>query len=193
MSSKTTAFIVGNGVSRKPIDLHGLKTRGEIYGCNAIHREFSDCDYIVAIDDGMIKELTEEIHPRSQIIIPPEDERWESAKYNSRRRRSNAGMNAMLEAIRRDNTKLYCLGFDFLLKGSISTDNVFKNTPNYGIETHAVESDNYYRIKYLEWFMRDNAQVQFTFVLPNASEFATLDASNVSGIFVEDFKKDFDC
>jgi hypothetical protein len=45
----TIAFVLGNGISRKPIDLNWLKQHGSIYGCNALYREFSP-DVLVATD-----------------------------------------------------------------------------------------------------------------------------------------------
>ena len=45
----TTAFVLGNGVSRQNIDLHTLQQRGRIYGCNALHREFVP-DVLVSTD-----------------------------------------------------------------------------------------------------------------------------------------------
>lgn len=45
----TTAFVLGNGVSRKEVDLNQLKKHGKIYGCNALHREFVP-DVLVATD-----------------------------------------------------------------------------------------------------------------------------------------------
>lgn len=169
------AFIIGNGISRKSFDLNTLVGKGTIFGCNALHRNFDKYDYLIAIDDGMIKEISDD--PKA--IIPPQDERYESARYNRfQRRRSNAGMNAMLESIRRGAKFVYCFGFDFLLYGSISTDNVYKNTNNYGPETHAIASDNYYRIQYLEWFVRDNPDVTFIFVFPDNVQTKNVEASN---------------
>ena len=34
------AFVLGNGISRKELDLDWLKTLGTVYGCNALYREF---------------------------------------------------------------------------------------------------------------------------------------------------------
>jgi len=34
------AFVLGNGISRKELDLNWLKTLGTVYGCNALYREF---------------------------------------------------------------------------------------------------------------------------------------------------------
>jgi len=45
----TTAFVLGNGVSRQNIDLHTLQQRGRIYGCNALHREHVP-DVLVSTD-----------------------------------------------------------------------------------------------------------------------------------------------
>jgi hypothetical protein len=44
-----TAFVLGNGVSRKNINLHQLKIHGNIYGCNALYREYTP-DVLVATD-----------------------------------------------------------------------------------------------------------------------------------------------
>lgn len=185
------AFIIGNGPSRNPIDLNSLGGSGKTFGCNALYRDFSGLDYLVAIDDGMIDEIESGVRIgicKSEVIIPPEDEKYESAEYNPfQRRRSNAGMNAMLEAVRRDHNILYCLGFDFILEGSASVANVYKDTANYGPETHAHESDNYYRIKYFEWFARQHDQTKFVMVIPDGSATKKVDADNVSGMAVSTF------
>jgi hypothetical protein len=180
------AFIVGNGISRSSIDLSSLKDKGSIIGCNALYRDFLDYDYLVAIDDGMIEELQENANDE-RLIIPPQDERWEDSRYSNIRRRSNAGMNAMFEAIRMDHNKLYCLGFDFLLKSKESISNIYEDTNCYGPETHAVQSDNIYRIKYLNWCVRSNKDVSFTFVLPRDQKYESISGPNVTGIYVDKF------
>lgn len=45
----TMAFVLGNGVSRKGIDLDRLRQHGAIYGCNALYREYTP-DVLVATD-----------------------------------------------------------------------------------------------------------------------------------------------
>lgn len=45
----TTAFVLGNGVSRKGIDLDRLRQHGPIYGCNGLYREFVP-DVLIATD-----------------------------------------------------------------------------------------------------------------------------------------------
>ena len=167
----SVSIIIGNGRSRENIELQSLVGQGTIFGCNALYRSFDGWDYLVAIDDEMIAEIqtTEKMLP-GKLLIPIEDERWESAEYSQHRRRSNAGMNAMLEAIRRDSDILYCLGFDFLLKGDQSTSNVFEGTSNYGPNRRANLADNYWRLKYLDWFCCQHQEVKFIFVFPNPEE-----------------------
>ena len=45
----TTAFVIGNGISRRGLDLTQLQPYGKIYGCNALYREFTP-DVLVATD-----------------------------------------------------------------------------------------------------------------------------------------------
>lgn len=181
------AFIVGNGVSRQQINLYDLVDQAPIFGCNALYRDFDAWNYLVAIDDGMIEELRKHYQNHGVLIIPPEDMRYEDAEYSPMRRRANAGMVAMREAINRKHTILYCLGFDFILDGDISVDNIYKNTENYGPETHANKSDNYYRIKYLEWFANKYTDVKFVFVVPSDAQTKVIDAENVVTMTTETF------
>jgi len=161
------AIIIGNGPSRSDIDLHKLVGKAPIYGCNALYRDFNKLDYLVAIDNGMINELHKERVNVGNLIVPPEDARWESVEYSPQRRRNNAGMIAMDYAIDHGNNLLYLLGFDFVLEGEDSVDNVYKDSKNYGPETHAREEDNYYRLKYFEWYAGQHLDVSVIFVVPD--------------------------
>ena len=54
---KEKALVVGNGESRKRIDLNLFnRDKWEIYGCNALYRDFNP-DHLVIIDDVMRKEF----------------------------------------------------------------------------------------------------------------------------------------
>ena len=46
------AFVIGNGQSRLQIDLNNLRSKGTIYGCNALYRDFIP-DVLVATDCKM--------------------------------------------------------------------------------------------------------------------------------------------
>ena len=192
MSDNKIAFIVGNGKSRQAVDLSSLVGKGTIFGCNALYRNFSKSDYLVAIDDRMIKELLEitldDKHPSiGEVIIPPEDERWESAEYSPNRRRSNAGMNAMLEAIRREHNILYCLGFDFILEGEKSIENIYKGSKNYEPSTQSTTSDNYFRVRYCDWFVNQHDSVKFVFVVPDNVATKKLESKNIIGMKMSTF------
>ena len=54
----TVAFVIGNGESRKNIDLYALKNYGKVYACNAVFRHYRP-DYLVAVDVKMILEINQ--------------------------------------------------------------------------------------------------------------------------------------
>ena len=96
----STAFIIGNGKSREGFDLNSLRPFGKIYGCNALYRDFEP-DYLVAIDDTITEEIRASSFPKEKFIYPSFEEQFESPEFNPfTRLRSNAGMNAMIEALR---------------------------------------------------------------------------------------------
>lgn len=180
MSYKSkVAFVVGNGVSRKSIDLNQLAGKAPIYGCNALYRDFDKWDYLVSMDQGMVNEIRRAEIRHGTIIVPPEDKHWEPVEYSPNRRRNNAGMLAMETAIDRKHEIIYCLGFDFILEGEVSVDNVYKNTENYGPETHASRSDNFHRIQYLEWFANKYNHVKIIFVIPDDSPTKPITSDNI--------------
>ena len=49
-------FVLGNGESRKDIDVELLKTKGKVWGCNAIYREHK-LDGLIAVDPMMTHEI----------------------------------------------------------------------------------------------------------------------------------------
>ena len=166
-----TAFIIGNGTSRKSFDLKRLKPYGTIFGCNALYRDFPDYsipDYLVAIDDGIMTEIEHCDFPSKRVIFPPIDERWEPAECNMGRPRSNAGVNAMREAIKKDFNQLICLGFDFMIADdNQSVSNIYHGTDNYGMNTRASAGDNPGRIRYVQWLVSKHPDVDFIFIFPN--------------------------
>ena len=49
-------FAIGNGESRKSINLNELRPHGIIYGCNALYRDFTP-DALIAVDQLMKSEM----------------------------------------------------------------------------------------------------------------------------------------
>ena len=52
----TNAIVLGNGESRQNFDLDVLKTKGVVYGCNALYRDFTP-DALICVDGGMMHEV----------------------------------------------------------------------------------------------------------------------------------------
>lgn len=187
------AFIVGNGTSRQNMDLEELAGSTPIYACNAFYRtqapDYRIPAFLVAIDDGIIQEIMESDFPKERVIIPPLEERWEPAECNPARPRSNAGINAMMEAIRSGHDHLYCFGFDFLiLDQTKSVSNIYDGSKNYGPETKANWLDNTGRARYLKWLANKCPSVKFTFVYPkeySGMRVLPLDCNNIAIGFLE--------
>jgi len=185
--STNIAIIIGNGKSREEINLDYIVGQGTIFGCNALYRNFDGYDYLVAIDDRMIDEIkTTEKRLTGQTIFPPEKERYEETTG----RRNNAGMVAMREAIKQGHNMIYCLGFDFILDGEHSVDNVYLGSTNYTPETQVgLLEANYHRIQYLEWFAAQYPDVHFIFVIPDGAKTKKIEARNIIGVPVSVFTK----
>ena len=179
------AFIICNGASRGTFDLDKLKPY-PTFGCNALYREWQPT-WLVSIDEGITNEIRESNFDNERHIVPPEEEQYEPIEYNPNRPRSNAGMNAIAEAIKRGYDKLYVLGMDFLLDDDNYTmSNIFDGTDNYGMDTRATENDQRARCGYLTWFCRQHPDVSFRFVVPkDTKSFRQISAPNVTGCFYE--------
>ena len=189
LNSKT-AFIVGNGLSRKDFDVSELKDVASVYGCNAIYRDLQQYDlpdHLVAIDDKIKTEIENSSFPKDRVIFPPYDECFESAEYRDYpRNRSNAGMNAMEAAIRHGKTELWMLGFDFMLDMELGLSNIYDGTPCYGPETRTNEVFSKMRVDYFDWFAQKHSDVTFLFVYPKIElQVYRLRAKNVTGTYYE--------
>lgn len=185
------AFVVGNGTSRQELNLKDLVDKGTIYGCNALYRDFDDWDYLITMDAGITEEIrkAEGAFGNGQILVPPVAKHYEPVEYSPfARRRNNTGMLSMEYAIEHGHNMLYLLGVDFILKGDIATDNVYAGTENYGPETHATGDDNFHRMQYLSWFVRQHPNTKFVFVIPDNSVMRVIESENVYSMEMSKFK-----
>jgi len=64
-----TAYIIGNGPSRKGLDLDSLD--GTTFGCNAIFRDYAP-DYLISGDSTIIKEICKSEYPMNNKCIFPD-------------------------------------------------------------------------------------------------------------------------
>lgn len=196
-NSKTKAFIIGNGSSRKDFDLMNLKGKGTVFGCNALYRlyqpDYELPDYLVAIDDPIIREIEQSDFPKDRFIDPPAAEKWEPVElhwgravdksWDPRRPRSNAGFNAILEAIKMGYKDIHLLGFDFLVVDrSQAVSNLFDGTDCYGPETRATIDDTRNRFKYFGWIVENNLDFNFILVFNNDTQIYMPETPNVKHI-----------
>jgi hypothetical protein len=196
--NKKTAFVIGNGKSRENVQLENLRNYGTVFGCNALYRDWYP-DYLVAIDPGMIGEIENSDFPKERFIVPPLDEQYEppeiySLPANASTPRSNAGMNAMSEAVKMGFEQLVMIGFDFIVASEdVSMSNVYADTVNYGPETKTSFHDAARRMHYLNWFIDQHENVDFYFTYPTIEggttiwEFAC--EKTVGGLNFEEFHK----
>lgn len=190
--SVKAAFIICNGASRKDFDLNRLKPY-PTFGCNALYREWEPT-WLVSIDEGITKEIRDSDFDDDRHIVPPYEEQFEPAEYNPKQPRSNAGMNAVQEAIRRGYDKLYILGMDFILEDDRFTmSNLYDGTDNYTMDTRATANDQMARTGYLSWFCNQHPDVSFRFVIPEGvKSVRKVNAPNVAGTFYSTLEKRLD-
>jgi hypothetical protein len=186
------ALIVGNGLSRKDLDLREVARVNDnmtIFGCNAIYRDYlPDCsvpDYLVAIDPGIITEIECSKFPANRVLIPWEHERWEPRELwgdlpaFTSTPRSNAGTNAIIEAIKLGYTDIRLVGFDsFVYQRDVAESNMYEGSNNYGPETRAKFEEGLARIRYISWIIENNRDKSFTFYLPEDVPYVSIDLPN---------------
>jgi hypothetical protein len=184
----SVAFIIGNGKSRDGFDLEQLREHGKIYGCNALYRDFEP-DYLVAIDPAITEEIQNSDFPQEKFIHPTMEEQFEHPEFNPfTRLRSNAGMNAMIEALKHGHRELICIGFDFIIQNELATDNMYEGTNAYGPETKTSLADGVRRAKYLDWFAKMNDVAIFRLILPRIEQLRThkFYSPNIRGMFLDE-------
>jgi len=141
----STAFVLGNGTSRKSIDLNQLKDLGKIYACNAVYRSFEP-DYLVAVDSKMVKEinnsgyqLTHEVWTNPNKLY----DKFHKFNYFKEPLGWSSGPTALWLATYgegHNNETIYILGFDFRgIAGKIN--NLYADTENY---KKSVDAETYH-------------------------------------------------
>ena len=169
-----TAYIIGNGESRKGIDLNTLN--GETYGSNAIHRDFAP-DHLVCCDKRMVLEAlaadyTGPIYTRSDwandfgkpnvFTLPPftwpEVQKWEHHWH------CGSGLHSVWLALNHGHKRLVILGFDLWgINGK--HNNIYKDTENYqSSEYRAVDPSHW--IPQFERMFTTYCNVRFNYYVP---------------------------
>lgn len=109
----TIAFVLGNGVSRKAVDLDTLKLYGKIYGCNALYREFTP-DVLVSTDKPIAEAIQQSGYSKNNVFYTRKPIAGLGAKLLPRLYQGfSSGPNALALASTDQLSKVYLLGFDF--------------------------------------------------------------------------------
>jgi hypothetical protein len=129
-----TAFVIGNGTSRTPIELHDLKPHGKIYACNAVYRTF-DPDYLVAVDVKMILEINKSKYQHRHEVWTNPNKSYQNLlgfNYFQPSKGWSSGPTALWLASEHSYKRIFILGFDFKgLENGSKLNNLFADTMNY--------------------------------------------------------------
>jgi hypothetical protein len=126
------AFVLGNGKSRISIDISKLKNYGDVYGCNALYRDYHP-DYLIAVDPPMVKEIHQsEIWKTVEVWTNPrkQNQDLEGLNFFNPSKGWSSGPTALWMASQKKYEYIFIIGFDY---ASIDKklNNVYGSTPNY--------------------------------------------------------------
>ncbi len=126
------AFVLGNGTSRKSLNLNEIKNRGTVYGCNALYREFEP-DYLIAVDVKMVNEIIASGYHISHSVWTNPNKGIASKNnlnFFSPHKGWSSGPTALWMASQQPYTEIYIFGFDYQgLEGKFN--NMYADTFNY--------------------------------------------------------------
>jgi len=164
----TQAFILGNGVSRKDINLNQLKEHGRIYGCNALYREFTP-DVLIATDRPIATAIQESGYAQHNEFYTRRPLEGSGAKkLISKYQGYSSGPNAVGLAASHGHTQIYLLGFDMGPTANNLFNNVYADTEFYKTSAHpSTFTGNW--IKQLVQICQDYPQTQFTRIYGNTT------------------------
>ena len=185
--------MLGNGTSRKSIDLNDLKSNGKVYACNAVYREF-DPDYLVAVDTKMILEINKAGYQHSHEVWTNPNRAYQQMNgfnFFNPSKGWSSGPTALWLASTHPNQEIYILGFDY--QGiDDKINNVYADTPNYK-KSHERATYHGNWLKQTMITCQKFSKKRYIRVLgENAfipKEFSKID--NLSHISIEEFKKIF--
>lgn len=125
------AFVVGNGISRKNVDLSRLKKWGKVYGCNALYREFEP-DVLVATDRPISEQIQHSGYSLAHCFYTRKPMLGRGAlPIPDEIRTYSSGPAAVGLAAQDGNRLIYMLGFDMGPSESGLFNNVYADTEFY--------------------------------------------------------------
>lgn len=197
----TTAFVLGNGESRKGIKIADLQEHGTVFACNGVYRTETP-DYLIAVDPKMMLEIAESNYMINNKV-------WSNfnSQYNKVQRIMDhvqwfkpslgwsSGPTALRMACDHGYKQIYILGFDYQgyqQQNSYKFNNVFKDTRNY---KRSKDEATFYGnwMNQTKRCLKDFPTIKFTRVIPKGW-FSPKDLTwneNLSQLHTEEFLSKF--
>lgn len=183
-----TAFVLGNGISRQVVDLSVLSTLGEVYGCNALYREFAPA-VLVSTDAPISEEIQRSGYSKiryhyTRKPLPNSGAHQIPQQYYG----FSSGPAAVgIAAINRNRT-IYLVGFDMGPTKQGMFNNVYAGTEFYR-STSSVPTYTGNWVRQLLQIAKDFPKTSFVRVIGDTTaEIQELaGARNLSSISMEDF------
>lgn len=126
------AFVLGNGLSRKPVEINDLIKLGTVYACNAVYRTHRP-HYLVAVDSKMVIEINKSGYQLKNNVYTNKNRAYDKFRRFNFFDPSlgwSSGPTALHLASGHERQEIYILGFDF--KGvDEKVNNIFADSPNY--------------------------------------------------------------
>lgn len=157
------AFIIGNGKSRLSFDLENLyRIPSDIYGCNALYRDFEPT-FLIVVDRHMYQEVLSSGYIDKAIVYT---NHGNIKRYGGRSSLiphnpfKGAGPTALHIAIEDGHTNIFLLGLDCAVDGS--NNNVYTNTPCYNTDQTVIHVTVW--AKQILEIIKNNPNIKFTIV-----------------------------
>ena len=126
-----TAFVLGNGVSRRDLDLDHLAARAPVYGCNALYRTFTP-QVLVATDQHIARAIQETGYARDHRFYTRRPlPRWGALAVPREYFGFSSGPIAVSLAARDGHDPIYLLGFDMGPEHEGCFNNMYAGTEFY--------------------------------------------------------------
>lgn len=127
------AFVLGNGVSRRPIDINLLKSRGEVYACNAVYRTHT-VTALVATDRPIATEIQAAGYAQTNRFYTRRPELRSGAQRVPQEYFGySSGPIAAAIACQDGHDRIYLLGFDMGPNETGRFNNIFADTDHYKV------------------------------------------------------------
>jgi len=188
------AYIIGNGPSRKGFDLSLLKPTGQIYGCNALYRDFIP-DYLFSVDRFISEQIVKDkVYEKCVCYAPSLEVSRSNHALNLIPKNPHwiSGNAALWTALVHGHKNLFLLGMDFREYGKNQLNNIYQGTEFYGERTGSDVFEGW--LTQFRTMIKQRPYCHFTVVHDDPPEYMRHlqsgdDLKNTSLMNYEEFKK----